>query len=68
MKKKKTKKIKEIRLPMKFNTALMKYEPILPKNKNISNRLTDGIRIDWWLLILFIIFLTIFVYFLVTNI
>ena len=70
MKKKNTKnKLKEIKLQMKFNPGKMAFEPVLPENKNLGKKLRNNkIKVDWWILIPFIIFLIIMVYFIIKNI
>ena len=66
MKNKKTKKkVKELRLKMKFNPGTMSYEPVLPENKRLKK---DNIKIAWWIILFFIIFLTLFSYFIIKNI
>ena len=51
-KKQKTKKIKEIKLPVKFNPGTQKYEPILPLRK--TNKKLE-IKTNWkWIIILVI--------------
>jgi len=66
--KKKTKKVKEIKLPMEFIPGKMKYEPILPANKSKGNDLKKVVKADWWWLIFGLILLLMVIYFITTNI
>ena len=55
--KKKTREFKEVRLPMEFNVALQKYEPVLPspktkgKIKNKEIKFKDAWQWVWVILI-----------------
>lgn len=49
---KKKSKIKEIKLPMKFNPGLQKYEPTLPILKKGKK---PKIKVDWSIIILLIL-------------
>jgi len=62
--KKKTKKIKEIKLPMKFDPGKMKYEPILAANKSETG---NPVKFNWWWLIIGTIIVITFVYFIIIN-
>ncbi len=68
----KTKKLKQVSLPMRFNPGLSKFEPELPVIKT-KGRLKEGIKTkrNWWafwvIILLIIILLTEIVYFLLRK-
>jgi len=45
--KNKSKKVKEISLPMKFNPGLSKFEPELPLRKSKTKEVVERKR-NWW--------------------
>ena len=64
------KKVKEIQLPVRFNPALMAYEPILPKKIDQEKKPTKEkkIKISWWLLFFLIVIVIFLSYIIITNI
>ena len=47
------KKIKEVKLPMKFNVALQKYEPVLPLSKRKGKEIKFKDAWQWiWVIII----------------
>ena len=49
----KKKKFKEVKLPMKFNIALQKYEPVLPPSRRKGKKIKFKDAWQWiWILII----------------
>lgn len=63
-KKSKTKKIKEISLPMKFNLGLQKFEPELPLRKGKINKTVKRKRNWWafWFIVIYLLILALILY------
>jgi hypothetical protein len=52
----KKKKLKEIKLQMKFNPGTLKYEPVIPVKKT-GEKISSKLKIKWILIIILIMIL-----------